>query len=219
VESAPRDGARAVVLSGTPGMFSAGLDVPLLLTLDRAAMATTWRDFYDLLGALACSPIPIAAAITGHAPAGGTVLTLFCDWRCTAQGNWKMGLNEVQVGLPLPPVIFAAAKRLVSARQAERLATGGLLVLPEEALRIGLVDEIVAPEQVIERTVEWCKGLLALPPGAMSATRARARADLSGLFDQSLQREIEEVTASWWSVETQSVLKAVAKKLTAKRSK
>jgi Delta3-Delta2-enoyl-CoA isomerase len=120
IEIGPSKGARAVVLSGMPGMFSAGLDVPLLLGLDRSTMNEVWREFYALLRALACSPLPIAAAITGHAPAGGTVLPLFCDWRCMAEGNWKMGFTEVQVGLPLPPVIFAALKRQVGARQAER---------------------------------------------------------------------------------------------------
>ena len=98
VESAPNDGVRALVLSGAPGRFCAGLDVPLLLTFDRPAMASLWRELYALMRALACSPIPIAAAITGHAPAGGTVLPLFCDWRVIADGDFKMGLNEVQVG-------------------------------------------------------------------------------------------------------------------------
>ena len=108
VEAAPKDGARALVLSGGPGMFSAGLDVPLLVALDRPAIAAAWRELYSLMRALACSPIPIAAAITGHGPAGGTVLALFCDWRGMAEGDWKMGFNEVQVGIPLPPVILSA---------------------------------------------------------------------------------------------------------------
>jgi len=84
VKAAPRDGKRALVLSGSPGMFSAGLDVPLLLKLDRPAMDALWREFYALLGAIASSPIPMAAAITGHATAGGTVLALFCDHRIAA---------------------------------------------------------------------------------------------------------------------------------------
>ena len=71
VETAPRDGVRALVLSGSPRMFSGGLDVPYLIHLDRPAMSATWRDFYAMMRALATSPIPIAAAITGHAPAGG----------------------------------------------------------------------------------------------------------------------------------------------------
>jgi len=130
VDAAPRDGARALVLSGAPGRFSAGLDVPLLLTLDHPALAALWRGLYELLRAFALSPIPIAVAITGHATAGGTVLPIFCDYRIVADGDWKLGLNEVQVGLPLPPIILAGLQRLVGRRPAERLAVGGLLISP-----------------------------------------------------------------------------------------
>lgn len=211
IQDCPRN-AGAIVLSGAPGMFSAGLDVPLLLALDRSAMNQVWRDFYALLSSLACSPIPIAAAITGHAPAGGTVLPLFCDFRCMAEGNWKMGFTEVQVGLPLPPVIFAALKRQVGPRQAERLAAGSVLLSPPEALNIGLVDEVVADEKVVTRAVDWCRTMLKLPAKAMSETRAKARADLVALFE-NLDDEMDVVAASWWSEEAQRTLKAVAEKL------
>jgi Delta3-Delta2-enoyl-CoA isomerase len=96
IRTAPHEGKRALVLSGLPGIFSAGLDVPQLLKLDRLAMDALWREFYALIGALACSPVPIAAAITAHAPAGGTVLALFCDHRIAAEGDWRIGLSEVQ---------------------------------------------------------------------------------------------------------------------------
>src|SRR5258705_13809053 len=85
IQAAPDDGARALVLSGAPGRFSGGLDVPLLLGVDRPAMAALWREFYALLGSIASCPVPIVAALTGHAPAGGTVLALFCDWRVMAE--------------------------------------------------------------------------------------------------------------------------------------
>src|SRR5712671_892733 len=153
IQSAPREGARALVISGAPGRFSGGLDVPLLLGLDRPAMATLWRDFYALLGAIAASPIPIAAALTGHAPAGGTVLALFCDYRIMAEGDYKIGLNEVQVGIPVPPVILAGLRRLVGLRLGERLAVGGGLFSPQEALGIGLIDELVTLERVVERAI------------------------------------------------------------------
>jgi 3,2-trans-enoyl-CoA isomerase len=216
VETAPTHGARALVLSGAPGMFSGGLDVPLLVSLDRPAMAQAWRDFYSLLRALACSPIPIAAAITGHGPAGGTVLALFCDWRGMAEGDWQMGFNEVQVGIPLPPVILGALKRQVGARQAERLGTGGLVISAAEAARLGLVDELIPPERVVDRAIAWCQSLLALPPQAMTATRRKARADLARLFDQDVESEIDEVIANWWTEEAQTVLRALAAKLTKK---
>ena len=215
VTAAPGAGARALVLSGAPGMFSAGLDVPYLLTLDRTVMAAAWRDFYALLHALAASPIPIAVAITGHAPAGGTVLALYCDWRVMAEGDFKLGLNEVRVGLQLPPVIFAALKRQVGPRQAERLATTGLLLRPAEAERVGLVDELAPAERAVERAIEWCQALLALPPEAMALTRQEARADLVALFDE-VEAELQSTAQSWWRAETQTVLRELVERLAKK---
>lgn len=217
VELACKDGMRALVLSGAPGRFSAGLDVPLLLTLDRPAMAGLWRGLYALLHALAGSPIPIAAAITGHAPAGGTVLPLFCDRRIMAQGDWKIGVNEVQVGIPLPPVILSALKRQVGARHAESLGVSGVLISPVEAARIGFLDEITDPDNVVKRAVEWCNGLLALPPHAMSVTRKKAPADLVALFER-VEPEIEENIQNWWSDEAQSTLRSVAERLAKKKT-
>jgi Delta3-Delta2-enoyl-CoA isomerase len=213
VESAPRDGIRALILSGSPGRFSAGLDVPLLITFDRAAIADLWRALYALLRALASSPIPIAAAITGHAPAGGTVLPLFCDWRIMAREDYKIGLSEAQVGLMLPPVILAALRRQIGPRHAEHLAVSGLLMSPEQALAIGLVDELSAPDQVVPRALAWCQSLLAVPPQAMTATRLHARADLVALFGSAVESELEAVTAAWWNPSTQATLRALVEKL------
>jgi Delta3-Delta2-enoyl-CoA isomerase len=213
IEAAPKKGIRALVLSGSPGRFSGGLDVPLLLGLDKAAIAMLWREFYALLKALAVSPIPIAAAITGHAPAGGTVLPLFCDVRIMAEGDFKLGLNEVQVGIPLPPVIVTALRRLVGPRQAERLAVSGALISPQEALAAWLIDELAPPDGVIERAITWCQTLLALPTEAMTATRREVRADLVAYFERNLEGELQKVTANWWSDETQRTLHALSAKL------
>jgi 3,2-trans-enoyl-CoA isomerase len=217
IAAAPGDGAGALVLSGSPGMFTGGLDVPVWLALDRPALAQAWKDFYSLLHALACSSIPVAAAINGHGPAGGTVLALFCDWRVMAEGDWKMGFNEVQVGIPLPPVILSALKRQVGARQAERLGAGGLVISAAEATRIGLIDEMVPLQQVVVRAVEWCRGLLKLPQEAMTITRQRARADLASYFDQ-IEDELKHVIGHWWNDESQTVLKALAARLAKKKS-
>jgi Delta3-Delta2-enoyl-CoA isomerase len=217
IQAAPRDGKRALVLSGSPGMFSAGLDVPLLLKLDRAAMDTLWREFYSLLRAIASSPIPIAAAITGHAPAGGTVLALYCDHRVAAEGDWRLGLSEVQVGLPLPPVILAALRRLVGPRHAERLAVPGLLITPAEAAACGLVDEVTPADQAVDRALKWCEELIALPRAAMEITRQQARADLVAEFSRDTAKEQAEVTTWWWSVETQKALHRMVEQLAMKK--
>ena len=215
--AAPADGARAVVLSGAPGRFSGGLDIPLLLQLDREAIRAAWHALYALLRRLAISPVPVAAAITGHSPAGGAVLALYCDARFMADGDFRIGLNEVPVGLPLPPVIYETLVRVVGERRAELLAVTGALLPPAEALAVGMVDEVVPADRVVERAVEWCRSLLALPPTAMARTRARARAPLAGLFD-ARHEEIEGLVDVWFSEETQTTLRGVMARLAAKRA-
>ena len=218
IESAARSGGRALIMSGVEGMFSAGLDVPELLKLDPAAMSTFWREFIELLRAIALSPLPIAAAITGHSPAGGAVLAIFCDTRIASRGEFKIGLNEVRVGLPVPAVIYAALKRLVGARQAERLCLHGLLISPDEALRVGLVDQVLPVEQVIPAALEWCRSLLQLPSQAVTATRKLARADLVALFSEHGDRSHADLMNVWFSAETQAAMHAMVAQLAARKT-
>ena len=209
--------ARAIVLSGQPGMFSAGLDMKALLARDRAQMAEFWAAFLALLKRLATSRVPVVAAITGHSPAGGAVMAIFCDQRVAAAGEFKIGVNEVQVGMAMPAIIHVAMARLVGARQAERLCVGGLLIGPDEALRVGLVDEVVAPDQVVARAVERAAALTKLPPQAMAHTRALCRADLAAAFERVQSGFADEMNAGWFSDETQATMKAVLAQLAAKK--
>lgn len=213
VTRAPGEGVRALVLSGSPGRYSGGLDVPILIDFDRAQIERLWEDFYRLLLALAASPIPIAAAITGHSPAGGAVLATYCDYRIMAEGEFRIGFNEVAVGIPMPIAILRCVARLVGPRQAERLCGAGLLILPAEARRIGLVDELVPPERVVERAIEWANGMIALPPNAMSRTREAARADLVRLMEEGLATEKGLLVNNWFSEETQTTLRAVVERM------
>lgn len=217
VEAAPRQGAKAIVISGAPGMFSAGLDVAFLLAQDQAGMQRFWKDFFGMLRSVATSPIPIVAAMTGHSPAGGAVISIFCDYRIAAQGRFKIGLNEVQVGLPVPRVILGGLTRIVGVRQAERLAVRGMLVSPDEALAVGLVDQVVTPEEVIPKAIEWCRETLKLPQSALHVTRDSLRADYTVLFDTLASTTETEMTAVWFSEETQRVLKDLMAQLAAKK--
>ena len=210
VEAAPDEGARAVVLSGAPGMFSAGLDVPALLQLDRDAFRPFWNDFFGLCAALACSPIPVAAAITGHAPAGGAVLAIMCDYRVMARGAFRIGLNEVQVGLSVPECIQAALRRLVGAYRAERLMVAGAMLDAEHAHAMGLIDELVDTDFVVPRALAWLGEVLKLPPRAMSETRRLARADLAAVFADPAVLPVEDFLDGWFAAEAQNVLQSLA---------
>jgi enoyl-CoA hydratase/carnithine racemase len=207
-------GREAVILSGAPGRFSAGLDVPALLKLDREGIRAAWTDFFGLLRDLATFPAPVVAALTGHSPAGGTVLAIWADRRVFAAGPFTMGLNEVQVGLPVPPVLLRALTYVVGEREAARLAVGGLLVGPDEALRIGLADEVAPPDDVVPRALAWTQRQLANPRTAMLATRRAAREPLADAFNNFGAAEIDAIVDQWFAPEAQATLKALVARLT-----
>jgi len=213
VRDAPGQGMRAIVLSGSPGMFSAGLDVPVLLTLERPALAEFWRAFFSLLSRMARCPIPIVAAITGHSPAGGAVLGIFCDYRIMAEGPYKIGLNEVQVGLSVPPAIQFALRRLVGPHRAERLMVAGAMIDSAAALRVGMVDELAPVASVVPHAIAWCERHLALPPLAFAETRRAARADLHEGIGAPGSHNVDEFVEAWYGTETQTVLRALVERL------
>ncbi len=214
VESVSRDGVRACVLgSKLEGRFSGGLDVPALLRLDREGMGEVLEDFFALLRGLAFLPCPSIAAINGHAPAGGAVLAIHCDLIVMAEGEFRMGLNEVQVGLPLPASIHAALVRRVGVQVAERLAVRGLLVPASEAFRVGFVDELVAASRLRERALELAREFAALPPQAMARTRALARRDLQTQVTALEPSTREAFLEDWFSAETQGALRALVERL------
>ncbi|MBD8880450.1 enoyl-CoA hydratase/isomerase family protein [Rhodanobacter sp. 7MK24] len=216
LDKAVADGARGIVLSGVPGMFSAGVDVPALLHADRAGVQAFWREFFATASVLACSPVPVAAAVTGHSPAGGAVMALMCDYRVMAQGPYKIGLNEVQVGLAVPDCIQLALRRVVGAYRAERLLVAGEMIDAEQALACGFVDETTGIDQVVTRALHWMNGLLALPPHAMLATRRVARADLIATYADLDTLPIGEFVEGFYHPQTQATLQALAARLKSK---
>ena len=213
VARAPAEGVEGLVLSGSPGIFTGGLDVPLLLTLDREGMTHAIGELFGAMAALASSAVPVAAAITGHSPAGGAVLTLFCDWRVMAEGPFTIGLNEVRVGLPMPFGIAEALTGIVGRRQAELMCMSGRLLPPEEALEIGLVDRVVDPKEVVPEAVRWCEELVRLPSRAVRETRRNLRRNLVESIELTRTSDVEKFTREWFRPEVQAPLKALAARL------
>ncbi len=214
IDASVARGARGLVLSGGPKVFSAGLDVPFLLSLgtDRAALAAAGETFFAAARALAASPVPVAAAIAGHAPAGGCVLALCCDYRVMASGAFRIGLNETQVGLVAPEGVQHLLRRVIGPYRAERLLVAGELVDADTALAIGLVDELADIDQVAARARAWLEPLLQLPPTPMLQTRAIARADLVDALRPERIR-LETFLDAWGDPDTQAGLRALVARL------
>ena len=204
------NGAGGIVLSGGPKVFSAGLDVPFLLSLgdDQAALLQAWTAFFDAARALLESPVPVVAALAGHSPAGGCVLALCCDYRIMAEGPYRIGLNEAQVGLVAPEGIQALMARVVGPHRAERLLVAGAMPDAAEALRIGLVDELTGIDDVATRARVWLEELLQLPRKPMLETRRIARADAVACLREA-RIDLPRFVGGWMEADTQAALRAM----------
>lgn len=213
VRNAPSEGARGIVLSGRPGVFSAGMDVPHLMRLDPDALRAGWMTLFDAARALAASEIPVVAAIAGHSPAGGCVLALCCDYRIMARGPFRIGLNEVQVGLVAPDAIQHLMRRVIGPYRAERLLVAGALIEAEQALDFGLVGELTDSEHVAVRAAVWLEDLLKMPEAAMKATRRIARADMIDALAAFDAGKLEGFVEQWYSPSTQAALQALVARL------
>ena len=213
IDGAVRAGVAGLVLAGGPKVFSAGLDVPYLMALpDSDSLRSAWEGFFAAARAIAGSPIPIAAAIAGHAPAGGCVLALCCDYRVMASGPFMIGLNETQVGLVAPEGIQRLMRRVVGPLRAERLLVTGELIEADKALAWGMVDELAESDQVGSRARAWLDQLLQLPRKPMLQTRAIARADLVAALEPG-QIQLDHFLDAWNDPDTQSGLRALVAKL------
>ena len=210
IADALADGAQGLVLAGGQKVFSAGLDVPHLLSLgeDGDALLGAWTDFFEAARALLGAPVPVVAAMAGHAPAGGCVLALCCDYRIMAEGPFRIGLNETQVGLVAPEGIQALMARVVGPHRAERLLVAGAMPDAAEALRIGLVDELTGIDDVATRARTWLEALLQLPRKPMLETRRIARAAvIDCLRDERI--ELSKFVSGWMEPDTQAALRAM----------
>ena len=218
IELAMAEDAHGIVLSGSERVFTGGMDVPHLLSHgdDKHKLLDTWNAFFGAVRTLAESRIPVVAAITGHAPAGGAVLAIMCDYRVMARGAYRIGLNEVQVGLCVPEAIQAALRRLVGCYRAERLMVAGAMPESAQAEAIGLVDELVDTDFVVSRAIAWLGDVLKLPQQAMTQTRRLARADLAAIFADPAALPVEDFLDGWFAPEAQQVLHALVARLKSK---
>jgi len=219
INQAQADDVHAIVLSGAPHIFSGGMDVPYLLShgADRGKLLDSWQAFFGAAKTLAETRIPVVAALTGHSPAGGCVLALCCDYRIMARSvdparPYAIGLNEVQVGLAAPEGIQRLLRRVVGAHRAERLLVAGEMVPAEQAVQIGLVDELVDGELVVARAIAWLQELLRLPRQPMLHTRDVARADLREALAPELIR-LDRFIEAWYAEDAQAALQALAARL------
>ncbi len=166
--------AKAVVLAGRPERFCAGFDLRVMMSGPDTAQALVRRGA-DLLLALYGAPLPVVAACTGHALAAGAMVLLASDVRVGAAGAYRIGLNELAIGLPLPVLAMELARDRLSTAELPRATLGARIYAPEEAARAGFLDEVVPADRLLARAREEAARLGAFPRGAWHATKKRLR--------------------------------------------
>jgi enoyl-CoA hydratase len=167
--------ARAAVITGQGNVFGAGVDLPQLV----AGGPDYVRKFIPLLGKvferLATFPKPLVAAVNGHAIAGGAIIMLACDQRLLARGTARVGLTEIQVGVPFPSWALEIARFTTPAEHFQTVACTGRTWNADEALARGLVDEVLEPERLQERAFEVARELGGLLPATFKAIKMAVR--------------------------------------------
>lgn len=207
----------AVVMTGYGKYFSAGLDLPGLLTQDRAAMAGFMHRFVDVMLRWFTLPRPVVAAINGHAIAGGCVLALQADVRLMADNDTRIGLNEVLLGVGLPAVVIETLRCQVPAGSLLPIALEGRLLSPGQAADLGLVT-CVPPDQLMPRAMETAQALAALPPLAAAHIKSSMREPVVDAVRHRLEKDTVRWLDTWFSDDAQARVRATVERLAQRAS-
>ena len=166
-----RDDVAAVILFGGHEIFSAGDDMAELRRLTAAEAEIAARVRQEAADAVAAIPKPTVAAITGYALGAGLTLTLAADWRVSGD-NVRFGATEILAGLVPGRGGLARLTRAAGASRAKDLVFSGRFFDAEEALELGLINEMVAPDGVYDAAAAWARRFLDGPKQALAAAKA-----------------------------------------------
>lgn len=210
------DAIQGMILTGQANFFSVGLDILELYNYDKIEMENFWNSFIDMVGELACFSKPLISSITGHSPAGGCILAICSDYRIMADTpKFKIGLNEVPVGIVVPSGILALYGFWLGTGKAYQMLMEGFLFNPQEALTSNLVDEILPPEDVLAAAEKKMKFYLSFSQDVWRTTKKSLREKL--IQDAFISQEDRQLTLKqWWSPESRNLLGKMVGRLTKK---
>ncbi len=203
------DNIGGVIITGKENFFSAGLDLIELYHYNEQEAKSFWHLFLDFSAKITAFKKPLVAAINGHSPAGGCVIALACDARVMAEGKYIIGLNEVPVGIIVPNSIFSLYSFWLGKANAYRNLLEGKLFSPEEALNIGLVDELVKPESIMTAAERKVRKYMAFEANTWQQSKLNLRKELIAATSADQSKDLEIMLKQWWSPSTRAILKSL----------
>lgn len=170
---ANRNDTRAIVITGTGSIFSAGVDLPRLLNEGGDYVPRFLKALDGLLRAAFLCPKPVVAAINGHAIAGGAILAFACDYRIMSSG--RIGVPELVVGVPFPALPLEIVRFAIPQQHLQSMVYLGRTVESAEAKSMGIIDESVDVEFLTTRAGVIAGQLGSLPPQAFAMAKRQIR--------------------------------------------
>ncbi len=185
--------AKAVLWVGRPGRFSGGFDLAVMRSGGDAVrgLVTAGAELFLRMFEF---PQPIVIACTGHAVAAGALVLLSSDARIGAQGNFKIGLNEVALGMALPIFAIELARQRLSTRHFQRATIQGELYAPDAAIDAGYLDRAVSPDSLFDTALDEATRLARLPQPAFATTKSRTRAAAIAGIRETLEDDMQKMT-------------------------
>jgi len=184
------DDNAVVLLTGRPGYFSAGFDLKVIQgdperTIEMLHLGAT------LAERIMSFPTPVATACTGHCYPAGAFLLLSADARLGADGPFRIGLNEVRIGMTLPWFAIEVARHRLTPAAFDRTVVNATMFSPADAVTAGFLDHVVAPDELAATAAAWAADLTELHPKAHAATKLRARAGALAALRAAIELELE----------------------------
>lgn len=204
----------AIVRSASPRFFSAGADVKGLLEGGLPANEELGLVSKRALAAIEAAPQPFIAQIAGHALGGGLELALVCDLRLAADGDYRLGLPEVTLGLIPGAGGTQRLPRLIGAARALDLVLSGRTLDPREALELGILTAIHPASELEPRTREYAERLAAGASLALAAVKRAIHAGMDGPLEDGLRLERELSNRLFSSADAREGLAAFTEKRT-----
>ncbi len=205
LEQLERSDVGAVVLTSATRVFSAGVDLRRFIDEDDSYVDPFIESLDACFKSLFQFPKPLVAAINGHAVAGGCVMASACDYRAIAPRT-RIGVPEMRVGVAFPPVALETM-RLVAAPQAfQTMINIGATYRDDEAVRVGLADELVAAEELLEKAIATAEQLMAIPAEVFRITKQNVRLPATRNVVEADSRWGDQIAAIWKSEENRTVI-------------
>jgi enoyl-CoA hydratase len=214
--AAESSGIRAIVITGTGSIFSAGVDLPRLVSAGTQYVQDFVEALDAMLRALFLFPKPAIVAANGHAIAGGAIIAFACDYRLMSGG--RIGVPEALVGVPFPPLALEVVRFAVPRQHLQSMLFLARTIEAAEAKAMAIIDEVVAPDDLLRRATEMAHKLAEIRPDAFRLTKRQIREPFLRDAAEIASVSADEIDALWADPATHEHIREYLAKTIGKKS-